>query len=173
LLESHIGMMERVKVIGDITELVPILRAINTKIKRKVFEEIISDWKSLRDIEDKYGEDGKESLIFFEKIKLVDSKWQSDEKPEKVYHSYYTSFHINTSCPITEISDVQAAAMMSEEEFKVMEEKILELTKEEGKFVGDIATALNISQTMLRGIIRRSTKLDYRGHKVERKKLEG
>jgi len=55
----------------------------------------------------------------------------------------------------------------------VMEEKILELTKEEGKFVGDIATALNISQTMLRGIIRRSTKLDYRGHKVERKKLEG
>ncbi len=63
--------------------------------------------------------------------------------------------------------------MMSEEEFKVMEEKILELAEEKGKFVGDIATALNISQTMLRGIIRRSTKLDYRGHKVERKKLEG
>jgi len=165
--------MERVKVISDITELVPMLRAINTKNKRIVFQEITSGWKSLKDIEEKYGEEGKEALMFFEKIKIADSKWQSGEKPEKVYHSYYTSFHINTSCPVTEISDALAVAMMSDEEFKVMEKKIFELTREEGKFVGDVATALNISQTMLRGIIRRSTKLGYRGHRVEKLSAEG
>lgn len=166
--------MERTKVIGDISELVPILRIVNTKTKIDVFNELVSGWKSLREIEEKYGEEGKEALMLFENIKLVDSKWQSGEKPEKVYHSYYSSFHINASCPITEMGDVLATVMMSDDEFKKIEDKICELAGEKGTFVGDVASALNISQTMLKGIIRRSIKLEYRGHNVSRKtNMEG
>lgn len=162
-------MMERTKVIGDISELVPILRVVNTKTKINVFKELISGWKTLKEIEKKYGEEGKEALALFENIKIVDSKWQSDEHPEKVYHSYYSSFHINASCPITEMGDVLAVVMMPDNEFKKIEEKIYELAGEKGKFVGDVAAAIDVSPTMLKGIIRRSTKLEYRGHMVSRK----
>ena len=75
-------MMERTKVIGDISELVPILRIVNTKTKINVFKELISSWKTLKEIEKKYGEEGKEALALFENIKIVDSKWQSGEHPE-------------------------------------------------------------------------------------------
>ncbi|MEW6070616.1 MAG: ArsR family transcriptional regulator [Candidatus Thermoplasmatota archaeon] len=160
----------RTKVVNDITELVPLLRIVNTDIKRKVFQELVTNWRSFREIEVLYGEEGKEALLLFEKAKLVESKWQStaEGKPEKVYRTYYTSFHINTHCPITEISDLLAAAIIDEEEFSKLESKILEAVDEKGTFVGDVAQALNISQTMLKGLVRRSTKLDYRGHRVEK-----
>jgi predicted DNA-binding ArsR family transcriptional regulator len=38
----------------------------------------------------------------------------------------------------------------------------------EGKFVGDIAEDLKLSPTMLKSLIKRSAKLEYRGHRVER-----
>lgn len=160
----------RTKVVNDVTELVPLLRIVDTDIKRKIFQELVSNWRSLREIESLYGKEGKEALLLFEKAKLVESKWQStaEGKPEKVYRTYYTSFHINTYCPIIEICDLLAAATMSEETFSNLESKILKAVNEKGTFIGDIAQALNISQTMLKGLVRRSTKLDYRGHRVEK-----
>jgi predicted DNA-binding ArsR family transcriptional regulator len=160
----------RTKVVNDITELVPLLRIVNTDIKRKIFQELVTNWRSLKEIESLYGEEGKEALLLFEKAKLVETKWQSTKqgKPEKVYRTYYTSFHMNAHCPITEICDLLAAATLHEKDFSELENKILEAVSKEGAFVGDVAQTLNISQTMLKGIVRRSTKLDYRGHRVEK-----
>lgn len=159
----------RMKVVSDITELVPILRMVNTKIKREVFQELITGWRSMSEIEERYGQEGKEALLLFEKAKLVETKWQTGkEAPEKVYRTYYTSFHVNAHCPINEICDLLAVAVMPEKDFSIMENKILETVSEKGTFVGDVAQALNISQTMLKGLVRRSTKLDYRGHRVEK-----
>jgi predicted DNA-binding ArsR family transcriptional regulator len=58
--------------------------------------------------------------------------------------------------------------MMSETEFKRNEKGIHEAVGSEGKFVGDIAEALELSPTMLKSLIKRSAKLEYRGHRVER-----
>jgi predicted DNA-binding ArsR family transcriptional regulator len=161
--------MKRIKVINEPTELVPILRAVDTQVKREVFKEVSNDWCTLKAIEEKYGSEGKEALLFFEKMKLVETKWEStDEGSEKAYHSYYMSFHINTTCPVTEISDVLAIAVMSKREFDKYEKKILKLVGEEGKFAGDIAEELEISSTMLKSIIKRSSALEYRGHRVEK-----
>jgi predicted DNA-binding ArsR family transcriptional regulator len=56
---------------------------------------------------------------------------------------------------------------MPEEEFERFEEWIFKSVKKEGKFAGDIADELGISTTMLKSIIRRSIKLEYRGHRIE------
>jgi predicted DNA-binding ArsR family transcriptional regulator len=162
--------MKRIKVINGPTELVPMLRAVDTPVKRQVFMEVSNGWVTAKQIEDKFVQEGKEALAFFEKMKLVESMWQStdDKSQEKAYHSYYMSFHINTSCPVTEISDILAIAVMSNKEFDSVEKEIFELIGNEGMFAGDVSEKQNISPTMLKALVKRSTKLEYRGHRVER-----
>ncbi|MEW5937163.1 MAG: ArsR family transcriptional regulator [Candidatus Thermoplasmatota archaeon] len=165
--------MNRIKVINEPSELVSILRAVDTDIKREVLKEVSLDWKTGKDIEAKFGPEGKKAIQFFEKIKLVESRWQStDSAPVKAYHTYYSSLHINASCPIYEISDVLSAVILPEVKFKKIESRILKMVGDEGRFAGDIAEELGVSQTMLKSLVRRSARLDYRGHRVERIKEE-
>lgn len=161
--------MNRIKVINEPSELVPMLRAVDTPVKRDVLKEVTLEWRTAKEIEEKYGAEGKDAIIFFEKMKLVESRWLSTngEYPEKSYHTYYTSFHINAQWPVYEISDVLAAAMMPEAEFKELEDKIVAEVGPKGTFSGDIAETLGLTSTMLRSLVRRSVKVDYRGHRIE------
>jgi predicted DNA-binding ArsR family transcriptional regulator len=165
--------MNRIKVVNEVADLVPFLRAVSTDIKRNVFMEVCKDWRTGKEIGDNYGEEGKHALTLLEKMKLVETRWQPLESepssaPEKAYHTYYSSFNINASCPITEISDVLAVAVMSEKEFRRTEKEIYSSVGPQGKFVGDISEELKVSSTMLRSLIKRSATLEYRGHRVER-----
>lgn len=161
--------MNRIKVVNEAADLVPILRAIDTKVKREVFKKVTENWCTAKEIENKFGHEGLEALKFFEKMNLVETKWQSSEsEPEKAYHGFYSSFHIDASSTIHEISDVLAAAVMSDDEFTKVERKIYRFVGEEGKFVGDVAEKLKVTQTMLRGLVKRSARLEYRGHRIER-----
>ena len=145
------------------------LRSVDTAVKRDVLKEVTLEWRTAKEIEDKFGPEGREAILFFEKMKLVESRWQSTggNFPEKSYHTYYMSFHINAQWPIYEISDVLAAAMMSEDEFKEIEGKILAQISKGGKFSGDVAETLGLTATMLRSLVRRSVKMDNRGHRIE------
>ena len=162
--------MNRIKVVSDPAELVPILRTVDSPVKREVFKEVTTDWRTAKQIEEKFGTEGVEALKFFEKMKLVETKWQTSAamQPEKAYHAFYSSFHINATAPVTEISDVLYAAMMPEKEYEKLEKKIFEMVGEEGKFAGDVAEALGVSQTMLKALVKRSSRLDFRGHRVMR-----
>lgn len=161
--------MNRIKVVSEAAELVPILRAIDSEVKRNVFKEVTENWCTEKEIENKFGEAGVEALKFFEKMNLVETKWQSSEtEPEKAYHGFYSSFHIDASSTIHEITDVLAAAVMNDEDYDKLENKIYKFVGEDGKFVGDVAEKLNVTQTMLRGLVKRSARLEYRGHRIER-----
>ena len=166
--------MNRIKVINEPSELVPMLRSVDTPVKRDVLKEVTLEWRTADEIEKKYGPEGKEAIIFFDKMKLVESRWLSSNGsyPEKSFHTYYTSFHINAQWPVYEISDVLAAAMMSEKEYAAIEERILNEVGTDGKFSGDVAEALNLTSTMLKSLVRRSVKMDYHGHRIELKRDE-
>lgn len=166
--------MKRIKVINEPTELVPMLRALDTQIKRDVFNTVSNEWCTLKDIEDKFGKEGKEALAFFEKMKLVETMWQTteDNTQEKAYHTYYMSFHINTSCPVHEISEILSIAVMPDKEFEKVEKDIIKLIGPEGMFAGDVSEQKNLTMTMLKSIVKRSVKLEYRGHRVEPAKEE-
>lgn len=162
--------MNRIKVVSEVAELVPILRAVDSDVKNEVFKEVSAGWKSVREIEEKFGAEGSNALRFFEKMKLVETKWQTSAsmQPEKAYHAFYSSFHINATAPVTEISDILYAAMMPEKEYAKLEKQIFDMVGEEGKFAGDVAEALGVSQTMLKALVKRSSRLDFRGHRVMR-----
>ena len=74
--------------------------------------------------------------------------------------------------PVSEISDVLSIAMMPEAEFRRIEKRILEEIGAEGKFAGDVAESLGMTSTMLKSIVKRSIRLDLRGHRVEKLKEE-
>lgn len=160
--------MKRIKVINEPTELVPVMRAMDTEVKRKVFIEVSSRWCTANSIEELYGVEGRQALNFFEKMKLVETRWESHNSiSEKAYHTYYLSFHINTTVKVQEIAEVLAAVVMADDDFGTLEDNITNQVKDGGRFAGDIADDLGISQIMLKSLVKRSTKLDYRGHRVE------
>jgi predicted DNA-binding ArsR family transcriptional regulator len=162
--------MNRVKVVNEISEIVPILRAVDTEVKKEVLKDLSIDWRTSAEIKRKYGKEGENALKLFEKMKLVETKWQStdDKEPVKAYHTFYTSFHINVTCSVYEISDILVSAVMPEDEYNKIERRIYRLAGKEGLFVGDIADELKLSPTLLKGYVRRSSRLDYRGHRIER-----
>src|SRR3990172_13058581 len=100
--------MNRIKVVNDVADLVPILRAVDTDVKKTVFLDVTQTWLTGKQVQDKYGEEGLEALRLFEKMKLVETKWQTgqDEKgrqvPEKAYHAVYRGVHIKTPPPPTQ-----------------------------------------------------------------------
>ncbi|TLZ51611.1 MAG: hypothetical protein E6K18_04405 [Methanobacteriota archaeon] len=166
--------MNRIKVVNDVSELVPILRAVDTETKKSVFTDVATTWLTGKQVADKYGEEGVEALRFFEKMKLVETKWQTGQNekgqavPEKAYHAFYGSFHINATSPINEISDVLAVAMMPEPRYKTIEERLFKLVGDQGMFAGDVADDLKVTQTTLKALVKRSGRLDFRGHRILR-----
>ena len=164
--------MNRIKVINEPSELVSVFRAVDTDLKREIFKDISVEWKTINQIEEKFGKDGRKALRLFEKMKLVETRWQqpsegTGEKPVKSYHTYYSSFHINTSASVFEISDIIAAAGIPDKDFKKIEDKIMKMVGKEGMFSSDVAEELEVSATMLKALVKRSAKLDYRGHRIE------
>ncbi len=162
--------MNRIKVVSEVAELVPILRAVDTEVKSNVFKEVTANWQTAKQIEEKFGADGLDALRFFEKMKLVETKWQTGAAmtPEKAYHAFYSSFHINATAPVQEISDVLHAAMMSPAEYEKIEQTIYDMVGAEGKFSGDVADTLKVTQTKLKALVKRSPRLDFRGHRIIR-----
>ncbi len=57
--------------------------------------------------------------------------------------------------------------MMDDVEYSEIEGKILAQVGKEGRFSGDVAEALGLSSTMLKSLVRRSVRMDYRGHRIE------
>ncbi|HEQ79102.1 MAG TPA: hypothetical protein ENN76_02415, partial [Euryarchaeota archaeon] len=83
--------MNRIKVINDVSELVPLLRTVDTDVKKEVFKKLSTDWFTTEQIEEEFGEEGVEAIMFFEKMKLVESRWQGEVPPIKAFHAYYNS----------------------------------------------------------------------------------
>lgn len=160
--------MKRIKVISEVTDLVPMFHSVDTEVKRNVFQDASRNWLSESEIMEKYGEEGMEAIRFFDKMKLVKTQWSTSQKgPEKAYHSYYTTFQIDTSCPVLEISDILLAVSISDADFKKIENKIISMVKKGNNFAGNISKELDASLTMLKGLIKRSGRLDFRGHVIE------
>ena len=124
--------MMRTKVVNDSTDLVPLLRAFDNKTKKEVFNELLLDWKPTSEILEKYGDEGAVALEYFDKMKLVETKWTTsdegvDGKPQKKYRSYYSAFNINISCPVNEISEIFTVASLHKNEFSKLEKSVRSL----------------------------------------------
>ena len=81
--------MKRIKVINDPADMVALLRAMDSPVKKEIFQLTTNKWVTRKEIEELYGEEGSNALRFFEKMHLVETSWQIDSEfnKEKTYHS--------------------------------------------------------------------------------------
>jgi len=166
--------MMRTKVVNDSTDLVPLLRAFDNNTKKEVFNELLGEWRPLSEIKEKYGDDGEEALEYFDKMKLVETKWTTpdegiDGRPQKKYRSFYSAFNINISCPVNEISEIFTMASLNSKDFEDLENKIFEFVGEDGKFGNMVAENFKLSNLALKGLVKRSNKFCYKGLKLSRR----
>lgn len=163
--------MHRIKVVNDISELVPVLRAVDTPVKLRLVQRLADAWLTTDDVEQEFGKDGLKALVFFEKLKLIDTRWVAREgrkTPDKSYHFYYSTININTTAPLQEVSEILAIASMNPKEYDKLEKRIFDAVGDAGRFFSDVAEELGMSPTRLKGLVKRSDKLEYRGHRIER-----
>ena len=163
-------MVSRIKVVNDVGELVSIFHAADSEVKRKLLLDLSTSWITMHQIEEKYGKEGKRALLYLDKIKLIESQWMTGERgPEKAYHTYYTNVQINLIGSMSELADIIFATTLSDEKLGNYEDRIIGMMPDtEGVFIGDAAESLDISQTLLRGIIKRSNVLQIKGYKIEK-----
>ena len=166
--------MIRTKVINDSSDLVSILRAFDTPIKKEVFVEISRDWMPTSMIIDKFGDKGQEALELFDKMKLAETKWTTPEdgmdgKPQKMYRSFYSIFNINISCPVNEISEIFNISSLDDNQFRKLEGEIYNFIGENGTFGNKVSETFKISNTALKALVKRSNRFDYMGLKITRK----
>jgi predicted DNA-binding ArsR family transcriptional regulator len=163
--------VHRIKVINDISDIVPILRAVDHPVKLRLVQRLAEAWLTHEDIEQEFGAEGTRALTSFEKMKLIDTRWVTREgrrQPVRSYHFYYSTINIAVTSPLAEISEVLAIAAMPNKEYDKLERQIYEAVGTEGKFFSDVAEELGMSPTRLKSLVKRSEKLEYRGHRVER-----
>ncbi|MEM0467344.1 MAG: ArsR family transcriptional regulator [Candidatus Thermoplasmatota archaeon] len=166
--------MIRTKVINDSVDLVSIIRAFDSPVKKEVFYEILKDWTPTSMIVEKYGEEGRDALEFFDKMKLAETKWTTPDegiegKPQKMYRSFYSLFNINISCPVNEISEIFNISSLDDKQFEELESKIYDFIGETGAFGNKVSEAFKISNTALKALVKRSNKFNYTGLKITRK----
>ncbi len=162
-------MVSRIKVVNDVGELVSIFHAADTDVKRKLLIDLSTGWITLPKIEERYGQEGKRALHYLDKIKMTESQWITGENgPEKAYHTYYTNVQINLIGGMEELADIIYATTMTEKDLDRYEDEIKKMiVPGEGVFIGDVADKLQFSQTLLRGLIRRSVSLTIKGYKID------
>jgi predicted DNA-binding ArsR family transcriptional regulator len=161
--------MAHAKLINEVTDLVWLLRGFDTDLKKKIFNEILSEWKTVDSIVEKFGDEGIEALSYFEKIKLVETRWAmpEDEKPKKEYRANYNSFHIRIVSSIDKISDAFAIALMDDKEFSEIEKKIYDWIGT-GKMGREVEIQYHLSSVKLKAIVKRSDRLVYKGMMIEK-----
>lgn len=167
--------MHRIKVVNDVSDLVSILRAVDSPLKLRLVQRLGENWLTGEDVEREFGKEGIKALQFFEKLRLIDTRWVAREgrkQPDKSYHFYYSTININTTSPLAEVSEILAIAMMSPKEYSKLEQRIYDAVGGEGRFFSDVAEELGMSPTRLKGLVKRSDKLEYRGHRIERFQAE-
>jgi len=161
--------MKRVKLINDPAELVALFRAVDSEVRRNVLSTLAEGWTMISDLLTKHGDESADIIAYFEKFKLIESRWEVNSetgRPEKSYRTFYNAFQISTSLTFDETQELLTVVLMSNKEFETLESKIVELIGEEGTFANDVGRDLGVSSLTLKGLVRRSVKFDFKGHNI-------
>ena len=159
--------MAQAKLINDITDLVWLMRAFDSDIKRRVFEKVCEDWTVMEDINEEFGEVGVAALTFFEKVKLVETRWGMVEgAAKKEYHAFYSSFHIKVISSVDMLQDVFSIALMDETSFQNLVDRVHRVVGN-GELGREIERQFNFSSIQMKCIVKRSARLEYQGMKIK------
>ena len=87
--------MKRVKLINDPAELVALFRAVDSEVRRNVLSTLAEGWTMISKLNEKFGEEANDIIVYYEKFKLIESRWEVNKetgRPEKVIEHFTMLF---------------------------------------------------------------------------------
>jgi predicted DNA-binding ArsR family transcriptional regulator len=163
--------MMHTKAIEDVSDLVSLFRAFDTNLKAMVYEYLLNEQRSESEIKKEFGKEGLGAVKFFEKNKLVESRWGpilGEKKPEKIYRAYYSRFYIKTTAHYNQLAQSAFVTCMDQKEFSRIEDKIYKLAGKEDSHESEITKKLKLNHFQLRNLVNRSSKLISKGMRIEK-----
>ena len=73
--------MKRVKLINDPAELVALFRAVDSEVRRNVLSTLAEGWTMISDLNEKFGDEANDIIVYYEKFKLIESPTIPDGSP--------------------------------------------------------------------------------------------
>ena len=163
-------MGKRTRIINDPSDLVPLLRTFGSQTHKKVFDYLLIDWFTEKDLKENLDFDIEGSLNILKKSGLIESKWRMPEAgktPEKEYHTSYSKIQVNFQCSIEDLSDLIEITFGSDNEYREIIGQIEKEVIDGNQSMTGLSRAIGTSPLHLRGIARRSNNLVVKGQRIE------
>ncbi len=164
-------MVRRAKLVNDVVELVPVLQLFSTETYRKVYETLLTEWKTLDELRNMYGDGVDEALKILKNAGMLEVKWRMPEnpssKPEKEYHVSYTHLSINVYISLKDFNVILNAIFMAEDEESEVVGKIMEQINKGRMSVQHISRETGLDSLFVRAVAKKSLKLNLKGQLVE------
>jgi predicted DNA-binding ArsR family transcriptional regulator len=163
---------KRTRIINDPSDLVPLLQAFGSVTHKRVFDELSKEWRTERELTKLLGDGGSvhRSISLLRKSGLIETKWRAPDPgsfPEKEYHSTYSRIQANFGAAMEEVSQLIQLTFMSEEELRDASERLYKEVVGGNTSLSNLSRELGLSQTFIRGLAKRSEKINVRGQRIE------
>ncbi len=169
-------MVRRAKLVNDVVELVPVLQLFSTETYRKVYETLLTEWKTLSELRTLFGDGADEALKILKNAGMLEVKWRMPEnpssKPEKEYHVSYTHLSINVYISLKDFNVILNAIFMAEDEESEVVERIMEQISRGRMSVQHISRETGFDSLFVRAVAKKSLRLNLKGQLVEPVKHE-
>ncbi|RLI76759.1 ArsR family transcriptional regulator [Archaeoglobales archaeon] len=164
-------MVKRAKLVNDIVELVPILQIFSINLYRNVYDALLREWLTFDELKERFGEGVEEALKILKHAGMLDVKWrmpvEPKDKPEKEYHVSYTHLSANFYASLKDLNKILEVIFMPDDEFEEYVQKIMDEIRAGRKSVPHICKSLGLDPLIVRGIAKKSLKLNIKGQLVE------
>ncbi|WP_456370614.1 ArsR family transcriptional regulator [Geoglobus sp.] len=164
-------MVRRAKLVNDAVDLVPVLQLFSTETYRRVYETLLSEWKTLGELRELYGEGVEEALRILKNAGMLEVKWRMPTepagKPEKEYHVSYTHLSINVYISLKDLNTILNAIFMAEDEESEIVGRIAEQINRGRISVQHISRETGMDSLFIRAVAKKSLRLNLKGQLVE------
>jgi transcriptional regulator, ArsR family len=165
-------MGKRTRIINDPSDLVPLLQAFGSEVHKRVFDELCRGWRTEKEVSEMIGDENSvhTSLELLRKSGLVETKWKMPdpgESPTKEYHSSYSRIQANFLCSLEDLSELIYLTFMSDDELRDVTETMKNHVIKGNTSLTNLSREMELSQTFIRGVAKRTDGLNVRGQRIE------
>lgn len=159
------------KIINDPSDLVPLLQIFSSRIYRGVYDELSKGWRTLEELKAVVDGNVEEALKVLKKGGLIETQWRMPENPGdapvKEYRSTYSLVTANFQCSMKHLNELLNVAFMPENTLEEFNSKIVNEIRKGNSSIIHISRDLGLDPMFVKGIAKRSLKLNVKGQRVE------
>lgn len=160
-------MTGHIRIINDPVELVPLLITFNDEKYKQIYELLNHAWMTEAELAAATGADQVDDCItILKKGNLVEEQWRMPapgQRPEKEFRATYSKFRANFQCGMNELSDLLYLAVSNDESLRTMVEAVEAELANGNVSINDLARKYGVSPVFIRGIAKRSQRMDVKG----------